>query len=138
MKIEFILHLIDQQQDVILKILSQNLVDNYTDKDILHTISDAKRNNLFSNSAIVDKILDLTQLLNDKENILNLELNEISTIYQKLIEIHPNDISICESMYYFYDCILDRREEIKDKILNRIKQIKDKTNSLEQYIMKDY
>lgn len=137
MKSETILHLINQKQNIILESLSQKLTDNYTDSDIIDIINSTRKNNLFFNGAIVDKMLDLIQLLNDEDNILNLELDEIGTVYQKLIEIHPYDISIFESMYYFYDSVLDRPEEIKEKMLDRIKHIKDKVNSIEQYIMKD-
>lgn len=127
---------IEKIEDSVSHILNKKLSKSYNDNEILQILSEINEKYLFSNAAIINKTLELLQLLNDDSNVNDVNLEKIGTLYKKLIKSAEFDVSIYESAYYYYYAVLDRPEEIKDSVLKGINKIKNKLNEIEGNVLK--
>lgn len=126
MKIKEIIEKIIKDHQQIRTILDRPTQPGGQDKDIISFLKLAFKSGLSANSSLADKIADCLQLLNENQNFEQIELEEIGKLYDELIRVHPYDIALYESAYFFFDTILDkgdRARQILDEGINKIEAV---------------
>lgn len=100
------------------KIIEHQINSEYDDSKIISFFSLIEKESLYANSSVAEKVADYLQLMNDELNYKNVDLQDIKSIYENIIDMNPYDITFYESLGWYLHNVLDQEEEAK-KVVNK-------------------
>ncbi len=114
------------------KIIEHQISSEYDDSKIISFFSLIETESLYANSSVAEKVADYLQLMKDEINYKNVDLAEIKSIYENIIDMNPYDISFYESLGWYLHNVLDQEEEAKEVVNKGIIIINSKIEDLKK------
>ena len=102
-----------QYQKLVSQVVDYGIGTQYDDRNLIEFFVKVDKDMIFIDSAVARKVADFCQLLNEAKNFGGATLPEIEEVYRSLVNAHPFDLSLCESLATFLNNVQDQPQQAK-------------------------